>query len=79
MTKVVIDAETWANLEGENGRLELCDQSGQTLGYFEPAVRVGVVKDGKVCSPYTDEELEQRFHQKGARALAEFWKEHGRK
>jgi hypothetical protein len=78
MTKVVIDAQTWAHLMGENGLLELCDPSGRTLGYFRPVVRVGAVKDGKVCSPYTDEELEQRSRQEGARPLAEFWKEHGR-
>lgn len=78
MTRLVIDAQTWANLSGENGLLELCDPSGRTLGLFQPVVRVGVVKDGKVCSPYTDEELEDRLQQNGGRTLAEFWKEHGR-
>ena len=78
MTRVVIDAQTWANLRDQKGLLELCDPSGQTLAYYQPAVRVGVVKDGKICSPYTDEEIEQRRHQKGGRTLAEFWKEHGR-
>jgi hypothetical protein len=78
MTRLVIDAQTWASLEEEDGLLELCDQSGQTLGYFQPVVRSGVIKDGRVCSPYSDEELEQRFRQGGGRPLAEFWKEHGR-
>ncbi len=78
MTRVVIDAQTWANLSGENGLLELCDPSGRTLAYFLPVVRVGIAEGGKVRSPYTDEELEQRRRQKGARTLAEFWKEHGR-
>ena len=66
MTRLVIDAQTWANLSGENGLLELCDPSGRTLAYFQPVVRVGIVKDGKVRSPYTDEEIEHAATKKGA-------------
>ena len=58
MTRVVIDAETWAHLRDENGLLELCDPSGRVLGHFQPVVRVGIVRNGKICSPYTDEEIE---------------------
>ncbi len=78
MTRVVIDDQTWADLSGQNGLLELCDSSGRTLAYFQPVVRTGIVEGGKVRSPYSDEEIEQRRHQKGGRTLAEFWKEHGR-
>ncbi len=78
MTRVVIDAQTWANLRDQNGLLELCDSSGQTLAYYQPAVRVGRVEGGKIRSPYTDEEIEKLRHQTGGKTLAEFWKEQGR-
>ena len=78
MAKVVIDAQTWAEVKDHQGLLELCDQSGQTLAYYRPAFRVGRVVGGEICSPYTGEEIEERRHQGGGRTLAEFWKEHGR-
>ena len=77
MTRLVIDTQTWANLSGQNGLLELCDPAGRKLAYYQPAIRVGVVEGGKVRSPYTDEEIEELRHQTGGRTLAEFWKEHG--
>jgi len=78
MTKIVIDAQTWANLRSGNELLELCNSSGETLAVYQPAVRTGVVEGGKIRSPFSDAELEQRYRQGGGRPLAEFWKEHGR-
>ena len=78
MTRITIDAETWANLRDQNGLLELCDPAGRTLAYFQPVVRVGKVEGGKIRSPYTDEEIEQLRRQTGGKSLAEFWKEQGR-
>ncbi len=78
MTRMVIDAQTWASLRSGHEVLELCDPSGQMLAVYQPAVRSGVVEGGKVRSPFSDEELEQRRRLGGGRPLAEFWKEHGR-
>lgn len=78
MTRVVIDAQTWAKLSNPNELLELCDPSGQTLGYYQPAFRVGTVEGGKIRSPYTDEEIEERCRHTAGQSLAEFWKGHGR-
>ncbi len=77
MTRLVIDAQTWANLSGQSELLELCDPAGRTLAVYQPAVRTGIVEGGKARSPYTDEEIEERRRQAGGRPLAEFWKEHG--
>jgi len=77
MTRITIDAQIWADLSAGNDLLELCDPSGRILGYYQPAFRVGRVEDGKIHSPYTDEEIEALRHQSGGRTLAEFWKEHG--
>ena len=70
MTRVVIDVETWSKLSDPHALLELCDQSGQTLGYYQRAFRVGAVDGGKICSPYQDEEIEQRRRQTGGQVLA---------
>ncbi len=78
MTRLVIDAQTWATLRDNRGLLELCDPAGRTLAFYQPAVRVGRVEGGKICSPYTDEEIEELRHQTGGKTLAEFWKEQGR-
>jgi len=77
-TRLVIDAQTWANLRGQNKLLELCDTSGRILAYYRPAFRVGTVEGGKIGSPYSDEEIKERRTQTGGKTLAEFWKEHGR-
>ncbi len=77
-TRLVIDAQTWASLRGKSRLLELCDPSGRTLAYYEPAIRVGVIEGGKVRSPYTDDEIEELRHQSRGKPLAEFWKEQGR-
>jgi len=78
MTRLVIDAQTWASLSGRNELLELCDASGRVLAYYQPAFRVGTVEAGKIRSPYTNEEIEELRHQTGGRTLAEFWREQGR-
>jgi hypothetical protein len=74
MTRVVVDAQTWSKLSDPHELLELCDPSGQTLGYYQPAFRVGSVDGDKIHSPYTDEEIEQRRRQSGGETLVEFWK-----
>ena len=76
MTRVVIDPQTWARLSDSHELLELCDPSGQTLGYYQPAFRVGIVDSGKIRSPYTDEEVEERCLQTDGQSLADFWKGH---
>jgi hypothetical protein len=74
VTKVVIDAQTWARLSDSHDLIELCDPSGQILGYYQPAFRVGSVDGGKIRSPYTDEEIQERCGQSGGQSLADFWK-----
>ena len=77
MTQVVVDADTWAKLSNPRELLEIRDQGGRTLGYYQPAVRVGSIEGGKIRSPFTDEEIEERRRQTDDRPLAEFWKELG--
>ena len=72
MTRIVIDAQTWAKLSDAHELIELCDRSGHTLGYYQPALRVGAVDGQTIHSPYSDEEIEERRRQTGGQSLAEF-------
>ncbi|MCE9544796.1 MAG: hypothetical protein K8T25_04655 [Planctomycetia bacterium] len=72
MIKLVVDAQLEAQLAEAEGLLEICDASGRTLGYFQPALPVGGLK---ALSPYSDEEIEQLGEQRSGRPLAEIWKD----
>ena len=69
MTKVTIDAETQAKLNGLNDFLEVCDESGRTLGYFFPPGTL------KYLSPFSDEEIEELRKQRTGRPLKEILKD----
>ena len=69
MTRVTIDATTMAKLYGLNDLLELCDETGKTLGYFQPIVSPPRGPDGKIISPISDEELERRSEHRTGRPL----------
>jgi hypothetical protein len=51
--------------------VEICDQSGQTLGYFHPAVKPGDYAAAGIESPFSDEEIERRRQDFSGRPLAE--------
>ena len=70
MTRLIIDPETLAKLHNLEGLVEVCDESGKTLGYFHPVVRANGVGQ-TVHSPFSDEELERRRQQRTGRPLAE--------
>jgi hypothetical protein len=72
MTRLVVDTQTWAKLSGTHELLELCDGSGHVLGYYGPVMRVGTVENGKIQSPFSDEEIEERRRQTGGQTLADF-------
>ena len=73
MTKLIVDEALRAKLNNFAEHIELCDESGKTLGYFLPAA----APDPSVCagarSPITDDELERRRREPGGRTLAEIW------
>jgi hypothetical protein len=69
MTRIMVDAETQAKLRAPDGLLEVCDGSGQTLGYFVPVEKHGV--GAAVRSPISDEEIEKRRQQRVGKPLSE--------
>lgn len=66
MTKVVIDASLRSQLRDAGDVLEVCDESGRTLGYFHPA---SADAGGEAASPFSDEEIRRRQQQPGGRPL----------
>jgi hypothetical protein len=71
MIKVVIDQATLAKLHDLREHIEVCDEAGITLGYFQPAPsRDRSLYEG-VEPPISEEELQLRERELGGRTLAE--------
>jgi hypothetical protein len=72
MTRVIVNAAIRAQLHNLDAALEVCDESGQTLGYFHPIIESG---GEKITSPYSDEEIEELRKQRTGRPLTEILKD----
>lgn len=73
MGKIILTAEMQAKLAGLNEKQELRDEKGNLLGYFEPAPK----RKFEAWGPFTAEEVEQAFTQKGSgRTLAEIYRDY---
>jgi hypothetical protein len=70
MTRLVLDAATRARLHNLDSLVEVCDESGQLLGYFHP-VAPGLSSAPPRRSPFTDDELQKRRQQRAGRPLRE--------
>jgi hypothetical protein len=79
MSKLILDENLRAKLDGLNKPVELCDERGQTVGHFLPAALYRKFAYAAMAaeSNYSPDEL-QRMHQEvGGRPLADLWKELG--
>src|SRR5207245_1303803 len=67
MSKVTIDEILRSRLNGLNEELELCDESGRTLGHFLPPdiYRTFLYAYVESQCPYTQEELQRRRQETG--------------
>jgi hypothetical protein len=68
---LVVDADTATGLRKAQGRIELCDGSGRTLGYFYPANGENGVTGEDREGPFTREQLEQFRKEPGGKPLSE--------
>jgi hypothetical protein len=67
MTRLIVDASVLARFGEVASVVELCEESGQVVGYFSP-----IQRDGETTrSPFTDEEIQRRRQQKTGRPWAE--------
>jgi hypothetical protein len=80
MSKITLDATLRSKLNGLNEELEVCDESGETLGHFVPTddYRKLIYLVAELQNPHTKEKLEALRNQTGGMTLAEFWKKMGR-
>lgn len=80
MKKVTLDPNLRSQLNGLTEELEVCDDSGRTLGHFLPAelYQKLIYAAAEAACPYSEEELERMSQETGGRPLAEIWKELGR-
>ncbi len=67
MTQIVLDKGAVSLLDRADHRVEIRDESGRLVGYFDPA---GDETDA-VEVPFTDEELRRFAAEPGGRSLAE--------
>jgi hypothetical protein len=72
MTTVVLDDAVRAKLRGAD-EVQLCDQSGQSIGYFLSEGLFHRLLYDWANAQISDEELEQRRREPGGRTLAEIW------
>jgi hypothetical protein len=79
MKKITLDAPLRAKLNGLGEQLEVCDESGQTVGHFLPADGYRRLLSAAVeaACPFSTEELERRLRERGGRPLAEMWQRPG--
>jgi hypothetical protein len=56
MTKLPLNEATLAQLRGVKQRVEICDEEGRIVGYFEPSIYAGQV----IPPEPTSEELARR-------------------
>lgn len=71
MERVTIDPGTRSRLGDLGHQLELCDETGQTLGYFVPAVRYPREVYRWAEEQLSAEELQRRKNEPGERTTAE--------
>lgn len=67
MTRVVLDKPMLSRIRQLNERAELCDDEGNTLGYFVP---VSIATREQTEVPYTEAELKRAEEEPGGRPLA---------
>ncbi len=71
MTKVIADDALRTKLNGLNQQLEVCDESGRTLGYFLTVKDYERLMIEWAKAKYPPEELDRRSKQGGGRTTAE--------
>jgi hypothetical protein len=77
MNKITLDDTLRAKLNGLNEVLEVCDESGQSLGHFLPAEEYHKLLYTTDYCPYTEEELERSLQESDGRPLVEIWRSLG--
>ncbi len=77
MSRVMLDPQMRSKLNGLDDQMEICDESGRTLGRFLPEslYRELLLAWSKADLP--DEELQRRWQEPRGCTLAEIWEKLG--
>jgi len=71
MNKIIVDPSLRLKLHNLDARLEFCDESGKTLGYFVPACELQRLLYAWAQGEFTDEEIERARGEPGGLSIAE--------
>ena len=77
MNKVCLDPALRAQLCGFSSPVEICDESGQSLGHYLPAPIYRQMLVAWSKAEVSDEELERRMNEPGGCSLADVWERLG--
>jgi hypothetical protein len=77
MAKLTLDADLRSKLNGLDRPLEICDESGQTLGHFLPSPLYDELFYAALSteSQHSKEQLQRRHQETDGRTLAEIWQD----
>ncbi len=78
MTRITLDPQMRAKLNGLQEQLEVCDESGKTLGLFVPLELYKKLLYASLTIPFSEQEIERRQKETGGCSLEEFWQKMGR-
>jgi hypothetical protein len=75
MSKITLDAMLRAKLNGLQEALEVCDESGATVGHFLPreTYRKLLFQIAESQCPYTPEQVKHMRQESGGEPLASLW------
>ncbi len=71
MNKVFVEPALRAKLQNLDSRLELCDQSGNTLGFFVPVSEQQRLLYAWAQAEFSDEEIHRAQAERGGLKIAE--------
>lgn len=73
MTRLVLDSNLREKLHGLRDQIEVCDESGETVGHFLPAAAYRDLLQGLANSIFDPEDVRLGRQQSGGRTLPEIW------
>jgi hypothetical protein len=77
VSKLILDDELRAKLNGLDETVEICDPSGATVGHFVPEEEYMRLMYAWAKTEVSLEELKRRAAEPGGMKLADFWKQMG--
>lgn len=73
MTRIVLDDAFRAKLNGCREKVELCEETGRTVGFFLPEEAYWKLQLAADGCPFSYEELHQSFQDTSGRPLPDIW------